>query len=591
MSEDFPKPWQATFLNSLPVMDNTPVLDELNNGSSSGVTFGSSTRSYPTTTSSSSSSSRPTASYSRSSASFGGSNATTNAAVNGINVRRASGINTGYNNAPSATKVNGMNIIGGSGGITSSRKVSKYDMSQPPIVDARASPVFVEKVLVIETEEMSDDDDKEMSVPSFPFPSLPTQYKSACSNKKAAYGKSKLPIDRLEVEIDVDDMSSPPAFPPSFASSFAPSFPSTSSFPSLSSLSSNQSCGKKELKVMPSCNKKIVPPCAKKCDDPKLAKVMPMASACVYPKAYMADCGSYKEKEKEKEACKKKKSVCMKDEDEYQYKSKCKGKEGKEDKEDKLYQPSYSACTNMSMKKEKEWGREFEIIQTLEFPELSSFDVICDKDKRVALVECEHRGDISLMAATPENECIEFSHYFNTETVGQYFYDIRDVSLLVVNCENYFYISPVKIAEPCKKGMKADIKLKIKHFCGPKVLRDGIYPIFCSVPECDKFVCATRAAQVVWADYLVECFGHMFKELEHNKTCIESMAKKVCQKDFSVVPCDKLAEFLDCLNCNIKKWKYVMKQLDVENSVKEVVSYLTCPPQHEQCAPKCEKKC
>jgi hypothetical protein len=451
MQSEFNKPWQASFLDSLPVMEETPVLDAFNNGSSSG-----SIRSYPL--------SKSSGSYSRqSSVSFG-------------------------NNGS-----------------------SRSELSQPFVTDARASPVLVEEVVVIEAE-------KPKRSP-FPMP-----YKSMMSSgSPCAKDKKKMSCGFPKME----EVAVPPCgFPPSF-----PSFPTLPS------------------DMAPTMSSYTHSPCS------KMEKEKEM---CM-------------EKEKKKSGCakmEKEKEMCMKEEKEKE-KEKC-----------KPCHPIYK------MEKEKS-HKDFEIIQTLELPELSSFDVICDMNKRIALVECEYKADVSLMAA-PENECVEFSHYFNTDIIGQYFYDIRDVALLVVNCDNYFYICPVKIAEPCKKGMKADVKLKIKHFCGPKILRDGIYPVFCSVPECEKFVCATRAAQVVWAEYLVECFGHMFKELEHNKHCIETMAKKVCQKDFSAVPCDKLAEFLDCLNCNIKKWKHVMKQLDIETGVKEITSYLTCPP--EPCVPKCEKK-
>ena len=203
--------------------------------------------------------------------------------------------------------------------------------------------------------------------------------------------------------------------------------------------------------------------------------------------------------------------------------------------------------------------KKYEIVKTLELPEVATFDVICDNDKRLGLIECAHpkyQPDVTLM---PQSDCIDFNHYFNAEAIGQYFYDIRDVaSLLVVHtskpsmCDdtvvtNYFFICPVKICEPCQvakpicapsmmtaasvttaagrrglfasagnsvsqavnnaaanathmvngmtgavpaaaavKAKAVDVKLKIKHFCGPKMLRDGIYPVFCSTPDCSQ---------------------------------------------------------------------------------------------------------
>ena len=89
-----------------------------------------------------------------------------------------------------------------------------------------------------------------------------------------------------------------------------------------------------------------------------------------------------------------------------------------------------------------------------------------------------------------------------------------------------------------------------------------------------KFACASRAAQIIYANYLVESFGHMYNELACAKAAIEGMAKEICKKDFSCLPCDKLADFLECLNCNVKKWKTVIKHLDVEDSVAEIKQHL-----------------
>ena len=55
---------------------------------------------------------------------------------------------------------------------------------------------------------------------------------------------------------------------------------------------------------------------------------------------------------------------------------------------------------------------------------------------------------------------------------------------------------------------------------------------------------------------------------------IEGMAKEVCKKDFSPLSCDKLSGFLECLNHNVKKWKLVLKHLDIEESVDSIKGYL-----------------
>jgi len=335
--------------------------------------------------------------------------------------------------------------------------------------------------------------------------------------------------------------------------------------------------------------------------------MMSSRAPCKKPKS-MCD-GSMGMCEKPKSMCEKPKSMCEKP------KSMC-------EKPKSMCEKPKSMC-------EKPPKKKFDIIKTIELPEVANFDIVCDSDKRLGLIECHHAKYAADVCLQPQSDCVDFNHYFNAEAVGQYFYDVRDVALLIVNtskaslCDdtcvtNYFYICPVKIGEGChhacvtamqaahagkhttaqptsshassgtKKVVPAktvDVKLKIKHFCGPKVMRDGIYPVFCSTPECDKFICASRAALVIYANYLVECFGHMYAELACAKMTIEGMAKEVCKKDFSPLSCDKLSGFLECLNHNVKKWKLVLKHLDIEESVDSIKGYLM---EEESC---CEVAC